>query len=64
MHGGVSVTPVGQTETPGGLCRGLCVSDVNQRGGQRRGRTADLPIFSRTLYQLSYLASYADARSE
>ena len=24
-------------------------------GGQGRGRTADLPIFSRTLYQLSYL---------
>jgi hypothetical protein len=24
-------------------------------GGQGRDRTADLPIFSRTLYQLSYL---------
>ena len=24
-------------------------------GGQGRGRTADLPLFRRTLYQLSYL---------
>ena len=36
-------------------------SAANLGGGQGRGRTADLPIFSRTLYQLSYLTSPAPA---
>ena len=33
------------------------------RGGSERDRTADLSIFSRTLYQLSYRASGTIARS-
>jgi hypothetical protein len=28
---------------------------AGERGGQGRSRTADLPLFRRTLYQLSYL---------
>ena len=35
-------------------CSGGCT-----KGGQGRGRTADLTIFSRALYQLSYLTKTA-----
>ena len=39
-----------QTQKPAAMGSGF------HRCGQRRGRTADLAIFSRSLYQLSYLA--------
>jgi hypothetical protein len=34
---------------------------ANKENGQRRTRTADTTIFSRVLYQLSYLAATLDA---
>jgi DNA/RNA-binding domain of Phe-tRNA-synthetase-like protein len=40
----------------GVTCRRWNWRQARRTCGQRRGRTADLPIFSRTLYQLSYLA--------
>lgn len=38
-------------------------SAADSAGGQGRGRTADLTIFSRALYQLSYLTGHATGRT-
>ncbi len=40
-----------------------CRSAAYGEGGQGRGRTADLTIFSRALYQLSYLTGLGSRRA-
>jgi hypothetical protein len=37
--------------------RAKAEADVGRRGGEGRNRTGDTTVFSRVLYQLSYLAA-------